>query len=390
VLDRAAQIFPNARRSAVFGLLLGLYAATIVLESASQQLRYLKYGLPFATLAMIAVSRAKPVPLSSTLHNYFRTMLGVTAVACVVSLVGALIENSLTSRFIGETYFVISPLVIAAVAFPYVNREQVPEYVRWSFLVVVIAYVLDTKLAVLTAMADPTSFLSKLLMTEDGAESNTAFLFGLYSMYFAFTGRRRWAFGAFVLVIIAFKRIVPLAIVVALLVRHLASRRNLAVQRHAVAYPILAVAVNTLILWLTIELANGGFDDLFVDTVGISADWATQGRTGVWRLIITSMPLSALGEGLGSVTHLLQENGATILNAHSDLLKYAVEVGPVMAVLWIYNFFRVHTRHADALAFAVYLNVLLVTDNVSIYVPVMLLFYVLVGFLYLRAEPNHA
>jgi len=89
----------------------------------------------------------------------------------------------------------------------------------------------------------------------------------------------------------------------------------------------------------------------------------------------------AFGLGLGRISDYLKIAGVSLTNPHSDILKYFLEFGPLAFVLWIYGFYRLHLYNRYTIVLAVFLNVLFLSDNVSIYFSVMFLFYLLNVFL---------
>lgn len=106
-----------------------------------------------------------------------------------------------------------------------------------------------------------------------------------------------------------------------------------------------------------------------------SADAVLMGRARLFALLADRLPESpVLGVGLGRITHVLSAEGAWLTNTHSDVLKHYMEVGPLMFAGWIGCFYWL-SRRRGTLALTVFMNVLFLSDNVSIYFDVMFPFY---------------
>ena len=119
-----------------------------------------------------------------------------------------------------------------------------------------------------------------------------------------------------------------------------------------------------------------------------SGDNASMGRAGLFALLSDRLPdAGILGVGLGRISHLLEAERAWLTNTHSDVLKYFVELGPLMFAVWIGCFYWT-SRAAGTLGLAVFINVLFLSDNVSIYFDVMFPFYL--AFAYLGSRPSQS
>jgi hypothetical protein len=108
------------------------------------------------------------------------------------------------------------------------------------------------------------------------------------------------------------------------------------------------------------------------------------GRARLFSLLADRLPETpVLGAGLGRITHVLTTEGAWLTNTHSDVLKHYIELGPAMFAAWIGCFYWA-SRRRGTLALAVLMNVLFLSDNVSIYFDVMFPFYL--SFAYLASD----
>ncbi len=380
------------RAPTLFGTVLALFGACTILEYASPSLRYLKYATPIATLLVIASSpRARPVSPNDRTREYFVAMLRVAVAAVLVSLIVTLFQQRATNRFAEEVYFVCGPVLVAYLIFPSLEKQRVPQYAKYLFLTFVAAYVVENGLEIVESARDPANLLVQMVTSTLASESTASFAFGLFCLYFVFEKQRSWAWavGSFALTVLSFKRVAILGTIVAFLAYQVMRLIRLDPHRGRRWIPIVMLAFNAMILFVIWKVAQGAFDDIVVDYTGLSTNWLTMGRAEAHRVVLDELGFSWFGSGLGSITALFESHRMSILNAHSDVLKYAIEVGPIVSSVWIYTFYRLHCRSRELLAVALYLNILFITDNVSIYFTFLFTFYLLTGFLGASSENHH-
>ena len=134
----------RTRAHSTFAIVLALFVASIIVEYLRPEWRYVKYLLPVAACALAAITPAQPAPWLHGARDYFTTLLWVTAGGIAVSLLAALFEQSASTRLLEETYFILTPLAVARVMFPYLDRERLDRYIGYMFAGIVAAYVLDS------------------------------------------------------------------------------------------------------------------------------------------------------------------------------------------------------------------------------------------------------
>ena len=111
------------------------------------------------------------------------------------------------------------------------------------------------------------------------------------------------------------------------------------------------------------------------------ADAVLMGRARLFTIVADRLPSApVLGAGLGRITDVLETERAWLTNTHSDVLKHLIELGPVMFAVWIGCFYWT-SRRQGLLALTVFMNVLFLSDNVSIYFDVMFPFYLSFAYL---------
>jgi hypothetical protein len=207
-----------------------------------------------------------------------------------------------------------------------------------------------------------------------------AFVFGLFFIHFFYHDRKKiWLLG--ILLILSFKRINFVAVPIAIILSGVFYN-----QKSIKLLPILALIMNALFIVLLRGFFLGNFDNIIEETFGIAPNVLSMGR----QTILAEMnehvkSISWLGIGLGKSVDLLSNSIQLegINNLHSDLIKNFIEFGPVVFSIWIYSFYRINAISRTGLALTFYLNIIYLTDNVSIYFFVMTVFY------YLIAVNNH-
>lgn len=362
-------------------LALLLFAAYVFLARLEPELRYTRYVLPAALSALWLARRAQgeKLPLFS---DPLLSFAALTAAICVWSAVVIAATTAFYGRFFEEALFLIAPLGAAMICVSLKRHEGLgPLYLLLAILTV--DYVWEVGLSVIVdAVRQPGVFMVDLLQSTPATESVRAFSFGVLAVFFL--SRRRWGGVAIcvLLALLAGKRIVLVGLLaaapVALLAPSLESRRRRAFVT------VVAIGFNVVMGLSLRDLEGWGIADRIQDVTLQSADAVLMGRARLFSLLADRLPETpVLGAGLGRITHVLTTEGAWLTNTHSDVLKHYIELGPAMFAAWIGCFYWA-SRRRGTLALAVLMNVLFLSDNVSIYFDVMFPFYL--SFAYLASD----
>ena len=81
------------------------------------------------------------------------------------------------------------------------------------------------------------------------------------------------------------------------------------------------------------------------------------------------------GLGLGKIDDIMFNFFGIPVNLHSEVLKLYFEFGIIIFLLWLFLLFYKNLFSLKAAIILMYLNILLLTDNVFIYFEVMFYFY---------------
>ena len=371
-----------------FGVILVLVMACDLAEVVAPELRYAKYVVPVLALAITAP--LGPRAGASPFVRDLRSFVALASFVVAASVAAALWHDAPSGRAYEEAYLAMAPLVSAWLVFPSLRVERIAVYVDWLFLGVTAAYVVECGQMIVVSLSHPGALWGELLTSDSVSESSASFVFGLVALYWLFTRRRGRALAAAVLMVVSFKRSAMLGAVVCGALWGLIRVTRIDLRRSWKVVAVIAILANAIILLALRELSVGNLDDVIARYTGLSADWFTMGREEIYASIFSRFDLGWIGHGLGAVTSHLEAVDATAINAHSDVIKYAVEAGPVLSIAWLWGFYRLARGCAASMLLALYTNIVFVSDNVSIYFVYMFVLYTLIGFLSVDDRGSHA
>lgn len=210
-------------------------------------------------------------------------------------------------------------------------------------------------------------------------ESTLAFPLGIVFLYF--TGTRQWgrAAVAFVLFFLAFKRIAFAGVALVLALEFALAM----VGRRRIGRPIAVLVVISLSIVALFLLQIFDYVSVLLNNEQMSASYLSLGRSEFAEAIWTQMRNSGLGHlllgfGPGAADQLL--TGSFVeTNPHNDWLKIAFDYGAVGFIAVHAVLYLIHPNTPLGNRLYIYLAVLMMTDNVLIYV-----FYFVYLFLFLR------
>lgn len=217
------------------------------------------------------------------------------------------------------------------------------------------------------------SFVFSILSSRSSFETSFAFPLGIIVCYEA-TRRNIWA-GASALpfVFLFLKRIVLLSvgtiIATSFLPRHL---RRLVLSR-----PIL-ISIGFAVPALSVVFAQGAFDELIFDIFEQSANQFSNGRRFLYSNTLDEIAYKfsnyiLSGVGFGKLNTINTEAFRSQYLFHNDLLALVLEVGWLVYGCFIICLFSLRSHQERALA--LFLLMLLTTDNVLVYQHVMMVYF---------------
>ena len=165
-----------------FFLFLIIFLATLVLASIFYPLRYIKYLLPFLPLPFYFNSKKTAVDRS--VLKYYYSFIIFYGCAILFLLIQNLFFTSLSERFLPNAIFILSPLLFLTLILPYFHSEKIHEYVRLLFVVNIFIFFYEEGTDLVSVLTNPGNLKTALISSEFPTESNLAYPFGFFLIYF--------------------------------------------------------------------------------------------------------------------------------------------------------------------------------------------------------------
>lgn len=253
----------------------------------------------------------------------------------------------------------------------------IPESARLNYKFINVSLLIPLTLLILFRKEVHFDFsLEALIASETSSiESNMLpFIAGIFAIYWFV--KKKWLY--FILncaiLLLTFKRIVILSFIAGICVYVFPRLRFL-------FRPSRMVILNFLYVALTFWIVTDSFDSLVREYAGVSAGFLTKGRTSllspIIELIGDSPAVILFGLGQGNAVVLISEHFGFRTLLHNDVLKILIEHGIFVFILFFRMLYKMKSHFSGIL---IYFNLLLFTDNVLIYSPVLLLLLLILNF----------
>lgn len=255
------------------------------------------------------------------------------------------------SYFYKESLFIITSIILAWAIVIWLKDKFDIKLLFWSISII---FLLDN---------------IKRFSVDNLMESTLCFTFGALLIYFFIKKEWKYVLMSFIFVYLANKRIVLLALVIAILVKIITDiAKNIKIKH---------------IIWLLIIFLA------FIYIYGISISWLdsfamdnkinTMGRLDIYKYVeeLYEFRIDFLGNGIGAVmTKLETLNINTARNLHNDFLKLYIEIGffglLIYCLTYNYIFSYINKKYKKSLQLIfilmVYTFMLYTTDNTLIYI----------------------
>lgn len=328
------------------GSVCALYLILLVLvlvSSVAPELRYIKYLSILPVFFAWALNWNLPNIKNNDAIKPFLVFLALFCVHVPNSNSHGFVDAALV--FISVVYFALYPVVKMDI--------QTINFLTIAFFIIFAAVSLDSNNISFSLLDSTTIF-----------EDTYSFIFGLFAVFWITQKRYFLFFLNFIFMLFSLKRVAFLGVSVCIM--YIFAPKIL---KRFIAQPLIMVIINMLLVWGLVLYGLGHFDEEFLNLTNRSANALGQGRQNIFfeaaKLIIAD-PLSFFFTGLGpgsaySFSSAVMGHHA---NFHSDILKLVIEYGFLGLALFVYYLYRLPCR---LIPFAIYFNVLLLTDNVLIY-----------------------
>ncbi len=130
--------------------------------------------------------------------------------------------------------------------------------------------------------------------------------------------------------------------------------------------PWVAVIFNLLYFTCSYNLAKGNFDDVIFEYTGLSSNAFTMGKESLYVNNFAHYQIDNIFHfvfGIGSISIFMDRQ------LHNDIMKIMIENGCLIFMIFWFFFYR--NCGIRILPYLLYLNLLFMTDNTLIYVPVI-------------------
>lgn len=362
----------------------------VLLTSIFYPLRYIRYILPIVPLLFFA--SAGKLRIERQTMSYFSTFLLFYFVVVFYLLVQNLIFHSISERFFPNAVFVLAPLLFTTLALPFFRLEMAEKYVKLILVVNILVFFLEEGRDVLYVISNVSAIKGAIISSELSTENHLAFVFGFLLIYFVMEKYSLW-YKLIVLVffLLCFKRIVLAAILVCIPAYWIINYFKWNVGKYRQLLVWIGVGVNLLYIKITQLLVSGQFDQVIKQYTGISSDQFLMGRkTFFSEAFDKAGGMNLWGLGLGKIDDIIFRFYGARMNLHSEILKNYFEFGLPLFLVWIFLIYSKNLFSNKSAILLLYLNILLLTDNVFIYFDIMFYFYFFI-LIYLKeknATPN--
>ena len=390
----------NSGRLSLFGIGLACFILFVTIRYAylETSLRLVVYALPvlLGGLYLIRRFQHRPIATESTalIKSYFLPLFILYAGLAGLSLIVLVLNHQLSLRYIEELLFIFVPLIASAMLLLLYDKSNNQHWVRILFWGICLAFLVETRFQLLRGIDDVVFAVMRagfLESTGIRTESVLAFSFGLFALIFIQKRDYTHMVIALLMFVIAYKRVAILGLgitIVAAPILNILFRYN-SFRRYL---PYIAALANLVFAMMIVLVGSGSFDGVITNSLAIDPDELTLGRRELYEDIINRFDirpdnLPIVGYGLGSITNYLESEGSNLVNPHSDILKNMIEFGMIGFSIWFIVLYNRQLRTFTGLMLMIYVNLIWMSDNVSIYFEVMFLFYTLSAFAILNTEP---
>lgn len=363
--------------SGIFLALIYVISIAFYYLDKSETLKYFQYLLPCVGLFVSLYKLQRTWYVSGDLAKLSWVVLFIS----FLNLLMLLYKGDFYFRFLQEGFLFVGALLFAITLIGNLTHD-ISKVLNYSLYALVGIFILDKGYVLLEVLSNPDRLILGLITSTIQTESSLSFYFAILSVYFFFEKDRKNLFWATLFMVLSFKRIAILGFLLSVSISFIFKIFNIKYNR--TFYSVLLTAFNFTYLWILLMLIDGGFDQFIIDTFGVSPNFLFMGRIDLYNNVLDETGyLNLMGIGIGKISSILgkfSESGigeGVLVNLHSDILKYYLELGVIIFPIFLYKFIYYLSKNKDTFCLVVMLNIILLTDNVSIYFGFMVLLYLI-------------
>jgi hypothetical protein len=351
----------------IVGFLLFLSSLFTSLESP---FRYIKY-LIFPCIVAFLLFNKKMQVRKLLFHNFL-----LYTILVAINFVTSIISGHLSFRFFEEVLLLLLPIITALAIVGYRNID-ISKMINIFFVFYILSFIIYQFEHLINLPKLLSSFIDALKYSIFPTESWLAFPLGVFTLYYVLEKDYKRFFIALFFFLLAFKRI---AIASFILSYGCYAFFFLFLNVKFVKRKIISffITLNVGLIAVLYFFINGFFTRLIEKKTGISVNWFSQGRFQIYNDVINHfLDKIWFGSSLG-FTHLyLDRKYSDIAFLHSDILKILLELGIASFIIWFVYFLYININNSKSAIMFLFINILLLTDNVFIYFDTLFIVYLI-------------
>ena len=343
----------------------------------SETLKYFQYILPIIGLLVTLNQINRTWSISGDLAK----LSNVVAILIFSNFIVLLVKQDLYFRYFQEGFLFIGAIIFTITLVGSLVND-IETLLKYVLVCLSIIFLIEKGSSLFSVLSSPGDILIGMITSTIETESSLSFYFAVLSIYFVIEKEKIRALWSILFMVISFKRIAIVGFFVALTIYFLFKMFRIKYNRKI--FSVILSVFNLGYLWITLLLVTGNFDQTISNYFGVSSNFLFMGRLDLYNnVFVETGYFDLFGVGIGKISDILKQfvdNGTgegVLVNLHSDILKYYLEFGAILFPIFIYNFIYYLSKNINAFCLLIMLNVILLTDNVSIYFSFMVLFYLI-------------
>ncbi len=360
---------------------IGLYIQLVIIFKILSYAGAMKYLLFGAWISLYAISaKYMFLPIKKNLLYILLIPFSCTVIGVCMSIV-----KGISFDTIKEICFILLPPIGAVILYNRIPRRYLERFITIMFWAIVTVFLIQE-------IPD--------LTLNDLMESQHAFIFGIYVIYFIHKKEKILGSIATMMLFFAHKRIALGATLIGLSLLFILSKMLGHLDHKGRGCLVKATGIASITgSLLFVYICHSG---LIADVFRISG-MNPQGRLQIWQRLqpYYAFSLLQMGNGLGSIAVILKDwKIGAFARLHNDILVYYFELGAMGFILYFYSYFYVvflylkkgiidHRRAVVVCTFIIYTFICYCTDNISIYINYLFPFYTIILACVTRDETCH-
>ena len=247
----------------------------------------------------------------------------------------------------------------------FMNDKEINVNIKWLNIVAIFCFFMahGNELKTMSMFSISTIFIDSSLETESAMLS---FIFPCFALYYLFNKNWSMYIMNVILTLLAGKRIAFVGMFLSSIIYVFSLHKSTVFNKYKSYIPWIAIFFNLFYFISSYNLANGCFDELISEYTGLSSNAFTMGRESLYADSFAHYDINSFSHflfGIGNISTFMKSH------LHNDIMKIMIENGCILFVIYWFLFYK--NCKVKTLPYLIYLNVLFMTDNTLVYVPVL-------------------